>query len=203
MIGESRRWNLDDRRRVPPTPPVGAELMSRMNDLTPRVPAAGPFFAGTQAGHRALLGMSRVNPPTADNALLSFMLAVLAAVAGVGFFIYWLAQPTVLANADFETKRTSAIILRSSDFDIETSAINLARQENERQGLRPVALAAAERSLPAPPVAKVATSKPSVRKRVARSEPRDFGWSPDRRSAWAFEPSRGHERFGGFGSWFR
>ena len=153
--------------------------------------------------------MSRVNPPTADNALLGFMLAVFAAAAGVGFFIYCLTQPTVLANANFESKRASAIILRSSDFDIETSAINLARQENERQGLRPVALAAAEREPPSSPVAKAttstkaATSKPSVRKRVVRSEPHDFGWSSDRRSAWAFEPSRGYGRFGGFGSWFR
>lgn len=147
--------------------------------------------------------MFRVEPPTADNALLGFLLAVFAAVSGVGFFIYWLSQPTVLANADFETKRTSAIILRSSDFDIETSAINLARQENERQGLRPVALADAKPEAPVPPVVKAASSKPSARKRVVRSEPRDFGWPSDRRSAWAFQPPRGPAQSGGFGSWFR
>ena len=155
----------------------------------------------------ALAGMSRFEVPTADNALLGFLLAVLGTVSGVAVFIYWLLQPTVLVNAGVETildSRPSAIILRSSDFDIETSAVALAQQENEKQGLRPQAVAAEKRAPQAVTVAQAPAPKPSVRKRVATSEHHDVGWSSDRRSTWAFgQPARGYAPFGGFGSWFR
>lgn len=151
--------------------------------------------------------MSSFEAPTADNALLGFLLAVLGTVSGVAIFIHWLLQPTVLVNAGVETianSRPSAIVLRSSDFDIETSAVALALQENEKQGLRPLTVAAAKPAPPAVTVAHAPPPKPSVKKRVARSEQHDFGWSFDRRSTWAFgQPARGHAPFGGFGSWYR
>jgi hypothetical protein len=151
--------------------------------------------------------MSRFEVPTADNALLGFLLAVLGTVSGVAVFIYWLLQPTVLVNAGVETiakSRPSAIILQSSDFDIETSAVAFARQENEKQGLRSQSVETEKRMPQAGTVAQAPPPKPSVRKRVARSEPHEVGWSFDRRSAWAFgQPARGNAPFGGFGSWFR
>jgi len=157
--------------------------------------------------------MSQFEPPTADNALLGFMLAVLAAVGCFGLFMYWLLQPTVLVNAvnagaeTLASGRTRAAILVSAAHDIETSAIALAQKENERQGLRPVVLAAADA---APVVAPDPVAKPSAKKRVVRREQWDDGgsshrrddWSFHRRSAWA---SDNFERrsFGGFGGWFR
>ena len=157
--------------------------------------------------------MSQFEPPTADNALLGFMLAVLSTVACLGLFIYWLLQPTVLTNAGAEAvanRRPSTAILSAAAFDIETSAIALAQQENERQGLRPVALAAAEPSASPPATAPAPVAKTSVKKRVVRREPRDDDWSSrrrddwswPRRSAWASDNS-GRRSFGGFGDWFR
>lgn len=157
--------------------------------------------------------MSHFEPPTADNALLGFMLAVLSAVASLGLFIYWLLQPTVLVNAGvegFASKRASAAILTAAALDIETPAIALALKENERQGIRPVALAAAEPSAAPPAVAPVPVAKASVRKRVVKRERWDDDWSshrrddwsPHRRSAWASD-NFGRRSSGGFGDWFR
>src|SRR5262245_2227345 len=157
--------------------------------------------------------MPHYKPPTADNALLGFMLAVLSTVACFGLFVYWLLQPTVLVNAGveaFASKRTTAAILTSAALDIETPAIALAQKENERQGLRPVALAAAEPSAARPAPAAAPVAKASVKKRVVRREPwdddrsfhRGDDWSFHRRSAWASD-NFGRRSFGGFGNWFR
>jgi len=161
----------------------------------------------------AFPGMSHFEPPTADNALLGFMLAVLSGAACLGFFIYWLLQPTVLTNAGVETfagKRTHAAILISAAMDIETSAIALAQKENERQGLRPVALAAAEPSASAPAVAPAPVARASVKKRVVKRERWDDDWSSHRRDDWSFHrrsawssDNFGRRSFGGFGGWFR
>jgi hypothetical protein len=152
--------------------------------------------------------MSQFEPPTADNALLGFMLSVLAAVGCLGFFLYWLLQPSVLVNAGVEgyaSKRAGADILTVVATDIETSAIALALRENERQGIRPVALAAAEPSAAPAPVAKV-----SVKKRVVRRERWDDDWSSHRRDDWSSNrrsgwgsDNFGRRSSGGFGDWFR
>jgi hypothetical protein len=170
--------------------------------------------------------MSRFEPPTADNALLGFLLTVLSVVACLGFVAYWLLQPTVLINGGPDglvSQRIGVSILAAAPPDIETPAIMLAQLENERQGLRPVAFAAAEprvrrSAVAAAPVAKTSANKTSVKKRVVRRERRDDNgsfhrrddwsaqrrddWSPTRRSAWASD-NFGRRSFGGFGDWFR
>lgn len=156
--------------------------------------------------------MSQFEPPTADNALLGFMLSVLAAVGCFGLFVYWLLQPTVLVNAGvdgYASKRASAAILTVVAADIETSAIALAQRENERQGLRPVALAAIQPSA-APAADPAPIAKASVKKRVVRRERWDDDWSSHRRDDWSSNrrsgwgsDNFGRRSSGGFGDWFR
>jgi hypothetical protein len=162
---------------------------------------------------RALMGAMRHQPPpTADTALLAYLVGVLSVVAAFTLVAVWLMQPTVLPNggvAAFEKERRSTALLarRSPEVDVEQSAIALAKQENEKQGLRP--LVAANRLAQSDAPSKAASSKvaeatprPPKSKRPARAHRPDYG--PSARNAWAYAPHGGYGPFGGgFGSWFR
>ena len=94
----------------------------------------------------ALMDMSRFDPPKADNMLLCFLVGVLSLVSSFALFMYWLLQPTVLADAGpgaFEKEMSVAAILlsRSNIVEIEQSEVEAALLENESQGLQRVAAA--------------------------------------------------------------
>jgi hypothetical protein len=163
---------------------------------------------------RALMGAMRHQPPpTADTALLAYLASVLSIVAAFVLVAVWLMQPTVLPNggvAAFEKERRSTALLtrRAPEVDVEQSAIALAKQENEKQGLRP--LVAASRlaqsdalSKASSKVADATPPRPPKSKRPARVHRPDYG--PSARNAWAYAPPHGgYGPFGGgFGSWFR
>jgi hypothetical protein len=165
---------------------------------------------------RALMGAMRHQPPpTADAALLAYLISVLSVVAAFTLVAVWLMQPTVLANggvAAFEKERrstasTGLLARRGPDFDVEQSAIALAKAENEKQGLRPFVganrLAQSDAlSKASPKVADATPPRPPKSKRVARAHRPDYGPAP--RNAFAYSPSGGYGPFGGgFGSWFR
>jgi hypothetical protein len=164
----------------------------------------------------ALMGAMRHQPPpTADTALLAYLISVLAVVAAFALIAVWLMQPTVLPNggvAAFEKERrstasTALLARRAPEFDLEQSAIALAKQENEKQGLRPLVAASrlAQSDAPSKASSKVTDAtppRPPKPKRVARAHRPDSGPAP--RNAFAYSPSGGYGPFGGgFGSWFR
>lgn len=147
--------------------------------------------------------MSPPSQPTADAALLVYLSSVLSLLLGFALLMYWLMQPTVLPNAGlagFEAQKPRAVVLLASKspvldvlLDIQRSELAFALQENERQGLKPFALASAEPELAPPPRAKTipaaAKAKRIVRVRRQPSKP-----------AYA---SNSWSHFGGFGGWFR
>jgi hypothetical protein len=151
--------------------------------------------------------------PTADTALLAYLVSVLSIVAAFVLVAVWLMQPTVLPNggvAAFEREKRSPVWLarRGPEFDGEQSAIALAKQENDKQGLRP--FAGANRLALSDPLSRAASSKvaeatpprPPKPKRPARAHRPDY--APSARNAWAYAPHGGYGPFGGgFGSWFR
>jgi hypothetical protein len=111
-------------------------------------------------------------------------------------------SPTVLPNAVFEIETHAVVSLTplSSLRAAEKAAIALAMEENEKQGIRPVAVA--DHDPPAASARKIATAsraKPTKPKRAARAQ--DLYQA---RNSWAFAPSRTeYNPFGGFGTWFR
>jgi hypothetical protein len=147
--------------------------------------------------------MLRPNQPTADAALLVYLLSVLSLFLGFALFMHWLMQPTVLPNAGlagFETQQQRAVVLLASkspvldlQLDIQRAELAFALQENERQGLEPFALASAGPELAPPPLAKTAPTAPKA-KRVVRvqRQPSEPAYASN---AWG--------RVGGFGGWFR
>jgi hypothetical protein len=144
------------------------------------------------------------DPPSSDAPLLAGLSAVVSVMIGFGLAMYSLAQPTVLPNAPFEaagTARQPAIVLRATPktapLDIEQSAIAMAAQENEIQGLRPTLAA---RSEPAPTQAHAqATPKPVKPKRAVARAPRR-----DERAYATNWWGGGQSFFGGFGGgWYR
>ena len=157
------------------------------------------------------------DPPSADAALIAYLLSVVAGVAAFALIVIWLMQPTVIPNgglAAFEKERRSTpwLALRSSEVDTEQSAIALALQENETQGLRPLASSSqSTQSVASPKPAAVTRAKVADTatrpkpKRVAKVQRREYGPDPrnNPRNAWAYAPNGGFGPFGGFGSWFR
>jgi hypothetical protein len=151
----------------------------------------------------ALANMSRFDPPKADNALLGFLVGVLTLVSSFALCIYWLMQPTVVANAgavEFEREKSVAVILplRSTILEIEQSEVATALLENEIQGLESVAVADHEpQADPEPKLAKAPPRTPKTKRvvRVVRVQRLPIG----PHDAWAFAP----RSFGAFGSWFR
>jgi len=117
--------------------------------------------------------------------------------------MYWLMQPTVLPNAGlagFESQKQRSVVLLASKSpvldilpDIQRSELEFALHENERQGLKPFALASAEPELASPPLAKTVPTAPKT-KRIVRvqRQPSEPAYASN---------SWGH--FGGFGGWFR
>lgn len=155
----------------------------------------------------ALANMSRFDPPKADNALLGFLVGVLTLVSSFALCIYWLMQPTVVANAgavEFEREKSVAVILplRSTILEIEQSEVATALLENEIQGLESVAVANHEpQADPKPKLAKAPSSRTPKTKRVVRVvRVQRLPIGPH--DAWAFAPNRAGS-FGAFGSWFR
>jgi hypothetical protein len=169
-------------------------------------------------------GMPRHDLPTADGALLAYLLSVIAIVATFALLVSWLLGPKVLTNtglAGFENERRPRVarVLRPADFDMEQSAVAIASQENEKQGLRAEARQVAQSSLASklastkvgPGASKVAqvTQTRSKPKRVAiRGHRPNYAYVPAPRNAWAYAPNGGgHGSFGGFsgfgGGWFR
>jgi hypothetical protein len=153
----------------------------------------------------ALANMSRFDPPKADNALLAFLVGVLSLVLSFALCMYWLMQPTVVANAGavaFESEKSVAVILpsRSTILEIEQSEVAAALLENESQGLESVAVANHEPQTD--PKRKLAKAPPRTpkSKRVVRVQRPPIG--PFAHDAWAFAPNRARS-FGAFGSWFR
>jgi hypothetical protein len=156
---------------------------------------------------------ARFETPRADNALLAYLIGVLALVSIFAFCMYRGMQPTVLANAGaaasesnvstvgFEKDRSVVVMLASRPTidRIEQSEVAAALKENERQGLENVAFAShkpqkesAQKLAKAPPRTP---AKPRQVVRMQRPGPGPFG-----QHAWAFGESRS---FGGFGSWYR
>lgn len=117
----------------------------------------------------------------------------------------WLTQPTVIPNAPYdlaEAQRRTPIILRAASAapapDLEQAAIAMATQENQIQGLRPIAVAAAE---PAPVLpAAQAAAKPAKPKRAVARAPRREVETAFASSWWG---GGGHSMFGGGGGWYR
>ena len=156
-------------------------------------------------GRFVLANMSRFDPPKADNALLGFLVGVLTLVSSFALCIYWLMQPTVVANAgavEFEREKSVAVILplRSTILEIEQSEVATALLENEIQGLEIVAVANHEpQADPKSKLAKAPPRTPTKRVvRVVRVQRLPIG----PHDAWAFAPNRAGS-FGAFGSWFR
>ena len=154
---------------------------------------------------------ARFESPRADNALLAYLIGVLALVSIFAFCMYRGMQPTVLANAGsaafesnvsavgFEKDRSVVVMLASRPTidRIEQSEVAAALKENERQGLENVAFASHKpQKESAQKLAKARTpARPKQVVRVHRPGPGPFG-----QHAWAFGESRS---FGGFGSWYR
>jgi len=147
--------------------------------------------------------MTPPNQPTADAASLVYLSSVLSLFFGFALLMCWLMQPTVLPNAGlavFETQKQRPVVLLASKspvldvlLDIERSELAFALQENERQGLAPVALASAGPELAPPPSARAAPTAPKT-KRVVRVRQQ------------ASDPayvSNSWSHFGGLGGWFR
>jgi hypothetical protein len=152
--------------------------------------------------------MSRFDPPKADNAMLVFLVGALSLMSSFALCMYWLMQPTVVANAGaaaFERDKSIAVILpfRSTIAEIERSEVAAARLENESQGIQGIAVAsigvANHEAQPGPaPKRANASPRPAKSQRVARVRRPDIGPF----DAWAFAPGR-TRAFGGFGSWYR
>src|SRR5687767_7174787 len=140
------------------------------------------------------------DPPTADAALFVYLASVLSGVAAFALVGLWLTQPTVIANgglAAFEKERAKpsvALPRRSPDIDLGESAVALALEENEKQGLRSVADSnQVAPPLASPKAASVATSKVAdapprskakvANKRVAKAQRRDVDPRNDPRNA--------------------
>jgi hypothetical protein len=131
--------------------------------------------------------MPQPDQPSADAALLVGLSAAVSGMIAFAILMYWLMQPTVLPNAPYDMAahgRRAPIILRASAAtplpDLEQSAVAMAARENERQGLRQLAVAIAERETP--PAQVVSTAKPAKPKRaVARAPRREaegaFAWN--------------------------
>jgi hypothetical protein len=158
---------------------------------------------------------SRLEPPTADKALLGYLIGVLSLVSIFAFCMYRAMQPIIIANAGtlaFESnmgtvglaKDKSALVMlasRPTIDQIEQAELAATLVENKKQGLESVALASHKpQKDPAQKLAKVfprTRAKPKRVVRVQRPDPGPFG-----QHAWAFGPM-GSRSFGGFGSWYR
>jgi hypothetical protein len=147
--------------------------------------------------------MLMYDPPSSDAPLLAGLSAAVSAMVGFGLLMYWAMQPTVLPNAPFESTAQAGqplIVLRDQQtllVDIEQSAVAMAAQENERQGLRPIQTARTEAE-PAPTQALAqATTKPAKPKRVVARAPRRDAERAYASNWWG----GGHSFFGGFGNW--
>jgi hypothetical protein len=143
------------------------------------------------------------DPPSSDAPLLAGLSAAVSAMVGFGLLMYWAMQPTVLPNAPFESTAQAGqplIVLRDQQtllVDIEQSAVAMAAQENERQGLRPIQTARTEAE-PAPTQALAqATTKPAKPKRVVARAPRRDAERAYASNWWG----GGHSFFGGLGPW--
>lgn len=119
----------------------------------------------------------------------------------------WLTQPTVIPNAPYDlagAERRTPIILRAASAapapDLEQAAIAMAAQENTIQGLRPIAVAAAEpHTASVPPAAQVAAKPAKPKRAVARAPRRETGTA----FASSWWGGGGHSMFGGGGGWYR
>ncbi len=155
---------------------------------------------------------ARFESPRADNALLAYLIGVLALVSIFAFCMYRGMQPTVLANVGaaafesnvgtvgFEKDRSVVVMLASRPTidRIEKSEVAAALEENERQGLE-----------------NVASRKPQVTKGIGAKTRQGASAGQAEASgacapAWArsIRPTclglREESRsFGGFGSWYR
>jgi hypothetical protein len=162
--------------------------------------------------HQEVETMLHQGPPKADTALLAYLVGVLSVVAAFALVIVWLMQPTVLPNggvAAFEREQRSTVALArlAPEFDTERSAIALAKQENEKQGLRPLvevsrlAQSGAPSNAASTKVAETTPARPKPKRPARAHRP---GYGPYARNVWAFAPYGGYRPFGGgFGSWFR
>ena len=139
------------------------------------------------------------DPPSSDVPLLTFLSIAVAAMIGFGFFVTWLARPTVVPNQPYtysEAQKRAPIIARigrsADSIDPEHAAVAFALAENERLGLGSPNLASAP-SAPPPELKPVKPAKTvsAKTKRVARSQRE--GRPP--RDLWAYNP---HGMFGGF-----
>jgi hypothetical protein len=152
--------------------------------------------------------MSRFDPPKADNAVLVFLVGALSLMSSFALCMYWLMQPTVVANARafaFEREKSIAVTLpfRSIIDEIEQSEVAAALQENKSQGIQgiaaaDIAVANHEPQTVAAPKRARASPRTPKSQRVVRVRRPDIGPF----DAWAFAPGRTRS-FGGFGSWYR
>ena len=137
----------------------------------------------------ALADKACFEPPTADNALLGFLIGVLSLVSIFALCMYWGTRPTVLSNAGtavFEKDKSVAIMLASRPTidEIEQSEVAAARRENESQGLSSIALASHKpQTDPVQKLAKAPPRTPARPKRVVRVQRPDPG--PFGHHAWA------------------
>jgi hypothetical protein len=150
----------------------------------------------------ALAGMERFEAPRADLAILVFLIFVTSIAGCIGMTMYWMMQPTVIANVAFtEPKQTRSFLhdIKASPVpDMEQAALDVANEENAELGFKtPVVLAAAPAAVEPPPEPKKEVkhvAKPP-KKRVAQVQRRE----PDARHAWGF--NRGFFGYGGGWYW--
>ena len=119
--------------------------------------------------------MERVEPPSADRAVLMYLACVVAVLGLFAWTFFTMMQPTVIPNAGLASYKAPGptVVLFSYKVDpsgeaMERLAIAAAKQDNQDQGIQPFrAFAAVE---PAAGSAE-APAKPAKPKQLARKRP--------------------------------
>lgn len=137
--------------------------------------------------------MLRNDQPSADAALLRYLLAAVMIMFVLAGSLYWLSRPTVLPNAglagyEMPSKRPD-LLSRLTSYESERSAIMLAEDENARQGFQTLASQAKREPIPS-----AGTEAPKPKRVVRAPRKRDTAGAYARAA-----PRAGHfDIFGGF-----
>jgi hypothetical protein len=152
-----------------------------------------------------LLRMPHKAAPTADAAVFGYLLFVLMFMATTIAVVYWLTRPTVLPNsglAAFEQEKRAVVLLTAPSLELERAAVELATQENKRQGLQPVSIAArSDQQPPRHQEAAVVSQLPKAKQAAAKVQRRHT--VPNARGVWASTSPGAPVQFGIFGPWVR
>jgi hypothetical protein len=142
----------------------------------------------------------------ADLDLLAYLSVVVLIFCTFAFVLFWMMQPTVLANAPASglTRSQPTRLLdaaRDVSEDAEQLAIEAADLENREQGLEPLNTprAVAGRAGSEPKEVIAATKQAPKQRRVVRAPARDTLQSNDPWQAWAGDRQRYSEWNGGRG----